>query len=142
MARRAKSSVSMSHIGLIFGGLILFVGGGWFLSQSGVGGSGGKGKSGGGNLTTLSVRDFMDGSSSMRGNSYRIKGRIDSREDDWPATDGRMFSIAVEEDNVQTPLPLLVPPKFNGENIQRNQEYSLKVSVNDSGVLVAEEFLK
>lgn len=140
MARRAKSSVSSSHIALIFGGLLLFIGGGWLLSRTT--GSAGGGRSGGGNLSTLNVRDFMDGSSSMRGNTYRVRGRIDSREDDWPASDGRMFSISVEEDNMQTPLPLLVPPRFNGENIQRNQEYALKVNVNDSGVLVAEEFLK
>jgi hypothetical protein len=94
-------------------------------------------------VNDLSVREYLDNSNALGSNTYRIEGTIDGRLDNWPSSTGRLFSVLVEDGDDVAPLPVLVPPKFNGTNIQRGQRYRFKVEVQaGTGVLEAKDLSK
>jgi len=97
-------------------------------------------------LTELSIPAFLENANSLRGNTYKLRGSIDERLDEWPPSDGRLFSVVVDRDGIaggeSELVPVHFPSDFNGQNIQRDQEYNLKVEVGTGGLLVAHEFDK
>lgn len=97
-------------------------------------------------VTPLGVFDFLENGNSLRGNTYKIQGSIDERLDEWSTSEGRLFSVLVDRDGIeggeQEALPVHFPENFNGRNIQRDQEYNLKIEIGQGGLLVAREFDK
>lgn len=97
-------------------------------------------------LTELNVPAFLENANSLRGNTYKLRGNIDERLDEWPPQEGRLFSVVVDRDGIEGGdvelVPVHFPSDFNGQNIQRDQEYNLKVEVGTGGLLVAHEFDK
>lgn len=97
-------------------------------------------------LTELSVPAFLENANSLRGNTYKLRGSIDERLDEWPPPQGRLFSVVVDRDGIEggdsEVVPVHFPSDFNGQNIQRDQEYNLKIEVGTGGLLVAHEFDK
>jgi hypothetical protein len=139
MPRRAKSSFKPVHliISIVAVAAVAFVG--FLLLRNGAGSSGGYV-----GVNDLSVREFMENSNALGGNTYRIEGRIDNRLDNnWPANKGRLFSVVVEDRDEEAALPVFVPPQFKGTNIQRGQRYRFKVEVQaDTGVLEVKDLSK
>lgn len=129
MPRRAKTSLHPLHLLGMVAAILAVGGGGWLLlqhkSESGFGG------------TDLSVRDYLQNSNALSNNTYLIEGVVGDRLDDgWKSTDGRLFEVKVEEGGETTPLPVLVPAKFNSHNIQRDQRFRFKVTVQaETGIL-------
>jgi hypothetical protein len=138
MARRAKSTFSPIHL-LVSAAAVLVVAfiGYKVLSQGG-------GSSGGYvGVNDLNIREYLENSNALGSNTYRIEGTIDGRLDNWPSSTGRLFSVLVEDGNDMAPLPVLVPPQFNGTNIQRGQRYRFKVEVQaGTGVLQVKDLSK
>lgn len=129
MPRRAKSSLNPLHLIGILAGILLLAAAGWVVighrADAGLGG------------TDLSVREYLQNSNALSNNSYRIEGVVRGRLDEnWKSSDGRLFSVEVEEGGETALLPVLVPPKFNGTNIQRDQRFRFRVTVQaETGVL-------
>ena len=90
-------------------------------------------------ITPLSTEEYMESSTALSGNTYRLEGTVDDRLDNWKSTEGRLFSVQVSEGN--TFVPIWVPASF-GTNIQRGQRYIFKVRVLETGVLEVTELLK
>lgn len=129
MARRAKTSFHPLHLLGILASIIVVASLGWMLvgnrKESGIGG------------TDLSVQEYMQNSNALSDNSYKIEGVVRDRLDEgWKSSDGRLFSVEVGEDGRKEQLPVLVPAKFNGTNIQRDQRFRFKVTVQaETGIL-------
>ena len=138
MARRAKSSFNQTHLLISVAAVLVVAFLGYKLLNQGGGSSGGYV-----GVNDLSVREYLDNSNALGGNTYRIEGTIDGRLDNWPSSTGRLFSVLVEDRDEVAPLPVLVPSKFNGTNIQRGQRYRFKVEVQaGTGILEAKDLSK
>lgn len=90
-------------------------------------------------ITTLSTEEYMESSTALSGNTYKIEGIVDDRLDNWRAADGRLFSVQVSE--AGSFLPVEIPASMV-TNIQRGQRYVFKVRVAESGILEVLELLK
>ena len=138
MPRRAKSKFKPVHLlgSVVAVVVVAFLG---FKTLSKGGGSSG----GFIGVNDLSIREYLDNSNALGSNTYRIEGSIDGRLDNWPSSNGRLFSVLVEDGEDVAPLPVLVPAKFNGTNIQRSQRYRFKVEVQaGTGILVVQDLSK
>jgi len=104
----------------------------------------GSGSSGGYiGVSDLNIREYLLNSNALGSNTYRIEGIIDGRLDNWPSSKGRLFSVLVQDGDDEAPLPVLVPSKFNGTNIQRGQRYRFKVEVQaGTGILQVQDLSK
>lgn len=136
MARRAKSSLSPVHVIAITLAVAAFIWGGYTLMhRTGNGGFTG--------TTPLSVREYMENSNALSGNTYQIEGIVEERLDNWRAAEGRLFSVLVDDGSEASPLPVLVPQRLNSTNIQRGQRFKFKVTVqSETGVLEVVELSK
>lgn len=84
----------------------------------------------------LDVRDYLDNANSMRGNSYRVSGRVEDQLR-WSAAAGRLISVVVTGQSEAAPIPILVPQKFSHLNLEKGTSFSFVIEVRDNGVLVA-----
>lgn len=136
MARRAKTSLHPLHLLGIVAAIIVAAVGGWLLlghrSDGALGG------------TDLSIRDYLQNSNALSNNSYRVEGVVRGRlDEDWKSSEGRLFSIEIEENGESALLPVLVPARFNGTNIQRDQRFRFRVTVQaETGILEVTELGK
>lgn len=89
-------------------------------------------------MEQLSPRNYLDNANSLRGNLYKLEGVIDNSLA-WSPSEGRLYSVQVEENGTTELLPILVPPELNHINIQRGNRMHFKVRVQRAGILVAEE---
>src|SRR4051812_20187201 len=138
MPRRAKSKFKPVHLLASVSAVVIVAFLGYKLLSRGGGSSGGYV-----GVNDLSVREYLDNSNALGSNTYRIEGTIDGRLDNWPSSTGRLFSVLVEDGDDVAPLPVLVPSKFNGTNIQRGQRYRFKVEVQaGTGVLEVKDLSK
>ncbi|MEZ0386280.1 MAG: hypothetical protein ACAI34_04370 [Verrucomicrobium sp.] len=136
MARRAKSSLSPVHIVIIMVVVAAFIWGGYTLMHR-TSGSSFTGTS------ALSVREYLENSNSLSGNTYQIEGIVEERLDNWRSAEGRLFSVLVDDGADASPLPVLVPQKLNSTNIQRGQRFKFKVNVQaETGILEVMELTK
>ncbi len=90
-------------------------------------------------ITALSTEEYLESSTALSGNTYKIEGTVDDRLDNWRAAEGRLFSVQVSE--AGSFLPVWVPSKME-TNIQRGQRYVFKVRVLETGVLEVLEMMK
>lgn len=131
MARRAQSGLKPTHlIGLLaLGGVA--IGGGYALLNRTTDPLTG--------ITPLSTEEYLESSSALSGNTYRVEGTVDDRLDNWKASEGRLFSVQVSE--AGSFVPVWVPSSVEA-NIQRGQRYVFKVRVLETGVLEVLQLLK
>ena len=131
MARRAKTSFQPTHLIGIIAFLAVIVGGGYALMHRSS--DGGGGASGG---AEFSLREYLDNSNALGGNTYHLEGIISERLDNWRSADGRLFSVQTESGGEGSLVPVLVPSKFNTTNIQRLQRFKFTVRVqSETGLL-------
>jgi hypothetical protein len=91
---------------------------------------------------------YYDNANSLRGNTYKIDGEIDSSLGNSPSK-GRLFSVVLKQPGKQAGkggvpvvLPVLVPPALGSLTIQKGQHYLMKVKVVEDGLLKVEEARK
>lgn len=131
MARRAQSGLQPTHLVGLLLVLVAVLGGGYALLHRGTDPMTG--------LTPLSSEEYLESSTALSGNTYRIEGTVDDRLDNWRASDGRLFSVQISE--AGSFVPVWVPPTLE-TNIQRGQRYLFKVRVLETGVLEVLELFK
>jgi hypothetical protein len=129
MSRRASFTIHPVWIAALFVLIAAAIAGGYFLV--------GRVNDPYRTLSPLSVSAYLDNSNSLRGNSYKVTGTIWNSLA-WSPTAGRLFSIEVESGNGATDiLPLLIPAEFNHVNIQKGQQFTFKIEVDEKGILKA-----
>jgi hypothetical protein len=128
MARRASSSAH--PIWIILAAALLFgaVGGGFLIHSH---------TDPFRTVTALPVKDYLENSSSLRGNVYKLDATI-TKSIDWSPSAGRLFAV---ESNGEM-LAVLIPPQFNKVNVERGQHFVFKLEVGDKGILRVQDVLK
>jgi hypothetical protein len=142
MARRnSKSSgTNVTHILGLAGGLlfILAVGGVVAFLILGDGGS----SSGSSSRMTasgdFSLRDYLDSANALRGNSYRLDGKVEEQLR-WTRDRGRLLSVEVASSSEGSPVPVLIPQQFSHINIEKGTNLAFVVDVGDNGLLIARD---
>jgi hypothetical protein len=91
------------------------------------------------NLNDLSLVDLKDNGTSLSGNEYRIKGKIEERTI-LKNERGLLVSIKSDATDAATGIiPVHIPPSIDRINIERGQNYSFKIEVNREGLPVAKD---
>jgi hypothetical protein len=124
--------IAIAIIGFcVIAGLLIKLIAGDFISDGG----GGKKKSVG-NAAALSLTSYRDNANSLRGNSYKLEGRIEEMLR-WSES-GRLISFDASDESGSIPVPVLVPAEFKNVNLERGSELTMIVRVDREGTLVAE----
>ena len=134
-------------VGILFVIVVLFVTLGLFFGGINFGGN--RGGSSGANGTTgrtsanteLNIDEYMNNANALRGNAYRVTGKIDQQLK-WTLTRGRLFSVLASGGGRTSPVPVLVPQRFSHLNIEKGTEFTFVVEVSNDGVLVASNVLE
>jgi hypothetical protein len=144
MPRRASSGINIGQIAGIAAAILGFViiaallvkliAGGLF--GEGAGGKSASRKSSG-DAAPLNLLTYRDNGNSLRGNVYRVEGKVEETLR-WTPDRGRLISFEAKDATETMPLPVLVPEDFSNLNIERGTELGMVVRVDRDGTLVAE----
>jgi hypothetical protein len=144
MSRRASSGINIGQILGIGGALLGFLIAAILLVKV-VGGDlfgGGGSKKGGskalGHASDLQVDTYIDNGNSLRGNVYKVSGRVEEILKYTPDR-GRLITLEASGSGEHSILPVLVPESFSSVNIDRGSEFTFVVRVDRGGILIAEE---
>ncbi|HRQ89955.1 MAG TPA: hypothetical protein PLA50_14245 [Bacteroidia bacterium] len=144
MPRRASSGVNVGQIAGIAAALVGFVVVAALLFKliaGGLFGGGGDPKPGGkravANASPLNLATYRENGNSLRGNLYRIDGKVEETLR-WTPDRGRLISFEASDATQKMPVPVLVPETFANLNIERGTELGIVVRVDRDGTLVAE----
>ena len=90
-------------------------------------------------VATLDVKAYLENANSLRGNVYKIEGKVEESLA-WSPTTGRLFAVSVEGgENV---LPVLITTKFNDVNVQKGQKFIFLLEVDNNGILSTKDLTK
>lgn len=81
---------------------------------------------------------YLENANSLRGNVYRLNAEVMNALA-MSRKDGRLISVKSSTDDL---LPLIIPPDFNQENIQRGQHFVFVVEVDERGLLRVKDLIK
>lgn len=141
MPRRASSGANVGMIAGISVAILGFIVVAALLFRLIAGDLFGGGESGGrtsnANATALNLATYRDNGNSLRGNIYRVEGRVEETLR-WTPDRGRLISFEASDATLSIPVPVLVPEEFSTVNIERGSELDLVVRVDRDGTLVAE----
>lgn len=142
MPRRASTGINVGQIAGITAAILGFVVIAALLFKLIAGGLFGGGdkpsaKRSTGNATLLSLETYRSNGNSLRGNVYRVEGKVEETLR-WTADRGRLISFEANDATGTMPVPILVPEDFSNINIERGSEMALVVRVDRDGTLVAE----
>lgn len=131
MHRRARST---PRFGSLLAGLAVALAlvaiGGYFLGSSGKPYR---------TAAEFPVDQYLEESSSLRGNSYRLSGSV-INSISWSPGAGRLISLQVQ--GSASPVPLVIPARLGEVNVQKGQRFDFLVEVRDNGVLHATSLTK
>ncbi|MDB4617460.1 hypothetical protein OAE61_01345 [Verrucomicrobiales bacterium] len=143
MPRRASSGIntgqiigiSAAVIGFLLAAVLMIkvVGGDLF----GGGGNGGGNSTSFKNASELRLTAYRDNANSLRGNVYKVTGRVEETLK-WTPDRGRLISLDATSDGISMPVPVMIPEDFSSINIDRGAEMSMVVRVGRDGTLTAE----
>jgi len=127
MARRASSNINAPLIIGIIAAVLLLAGGGVLALR-------GK-KESFTDAPALRMDEFQDNGNSMRGMTFRIEGKVQTRY----ARDGGLgLDLEIDEDGIMKHLFVIVPRKVVGdENINRDQRWAFKIKFEEGGIAIA-----
>ena len=126
MGRRASSSLNSAAIIGIIAVVAILVGVGALTLKK-------KGKTFN-DVALLQIEEALQSANSLRGNEYRIEGKVDSR---WVRDTGEGLSLMVEDDGQTKYLFIMIPPEVSHVNIEREQRYAFKIKFGEGGVAIA-----
>ncbi len=90
----------------------------------------------GNNMAELSLVTYRDNARSLRGNVYRVEGKMEEMLR-WSES-GRLISLEASDGSLAIPVPVLVPSDFSNVNLERGADLKMMVRVDREGILVAE----
>ncbi len=143
MPRRASSGINVGQIAGIAAAVLGFVVIAALLFKLIAGGLIGGGDSkpssnrSSGKTSALSLNTYRTNGNSLRGNVYRIEGRVEETLR-WTADRGRLISFEASDGTETLPVPVLVPEDFSNINIERGSEMVMVVRIDRDGTLVTE----
>lgn len=143
MPRRSSSGISTGQIiglvaGVVFILVIMFVMALVLMNGNFLGGGSGDGEVRRPTASTeLNLDDYMNNANSMRGNAYRVTGKVEEQLK-WTPSRGRLYSVTVSQ-GTRSPVPILIPQDFSHVNIEKGSEFTFVVEVGNDGVLVARD---
>ena len=126
MGRRASSSLNSAAIIGIIAVIAILVGVGALTLKK-------KGKVFN-DVALLQIEEALQSANSLRGNEYRVEGKVDSR---WVRDTGEGLSLMVEDDGQTKYLFIMIPPEVSHVNIEREQRYAFKIKFGEGGVAIA-----
>lgn len=126
MGRRASSSLNSTAIIGIVAVLAILVGIGSLMFKK-------KAKTFN-EVAPLRIEEALENANSLRGNEYRVEGKIESR---WIRDTGEGLSLLVEEGGRTERLFIMIPPDVSHPNIEREQRYAFKIEFGEGGVAIA-----
>ncbi len=85
----------------------------------------------------LNVAEYLKNANSLRGNVYRVEGKVEERLK-WTPDRGRLVSLDIESGATSSPVPVLIPQEFSHVNIDRGATMAFVVKVGRDGLLIAE----
>ncbi len=147
MPRRASSGINIGQIAgiaaavlgfVVIAALLVKLIAGGLLGDGG--GTGSSRKSSGGSsrdAAPLNLLTYRDNGNSLRGNVYRVEGKVEETLR-WTPDRGRLISFEARDAAETMPLPVLVPEDFSNLNIERGIELGMVVRIDRDGTLVAE----
>ena len=126
MGRRASSSLNTAAIvGIVAAVAILLGIGALMLKKKSITFD---------DVAPLRMEEATQNANSLRGNEYRVEGKIESR---WVRDSGEGLSLIVEDDGRTERLFIMIPPEVPHPNIEREQRYAFKIKFGEGGVAVA-----
>lgn len=129
MARRASSSSpNFKTIGSAAAALAVVIGGYFLFGTS---------KDPYRTTSPFPAKEYLENANSLRGNTYRLEAVIEKTLE-VSTESGRLFAVESGADM----LPLFVPNKLNGINIERGQKFHFRVQINEKGLIVASDIRK
>ena len=128
MARRASSRLNP---GLILGAAAAVVAA-IFAGKSMLG----KKSASFGDVSPLSIDEFLENGNSLRGNEYVVQGQIDEKLQ-WTTDRGQLVSVRIETPGGDQFVGIEIPPEFNQLNIDTKQKYSFRLKFKQGGIAVA-----
>lgn len=126
MGRRASSSINATAIVGIVAVIAVLVGVGFILLKK-------KGKTFD-DLPALQVREALENGNSLRGNEYRVEGKLLWRV---PREGGAAVEVLIEDAGQTDRLPIIIPADVSSVNFEREQRYAFKIKFGDGGVAIA-----
>jgi len=85
-------------------------------------------------LPLLSASQATANGNSLRGNNYRLLGKI---EDRWVQDKATGINLSVQENGVTHFLFVVVPSDLETPNLEREIEYAFAIKVSSGGILLA-----
>lgn len=89
-----------------------------------------------GDVSTLSMEEFLENGNSLRGNEYVVQGQIDEKLQ-WTTDRGQVVNVKVDTPGGEEFIGIEIPPEFNKLNIDTKQKYSFRVKFRQGGIAVA-----
>ena len=133
MPRRASSNINLVHlIGAAVVVLIVIVAGRLLLkgeSETSISGS------------EMDIDVAVESANSLRGNEYVVEGKLDDRLR-WDRDAGQVISLKVDGEKDSKFIAIEIPPELTSINLEREQNYSIKVRIREGGIAVAEEIAR
>lgn len=87
----------------------------------------------------LPVEQYLGESSSLRGNTYRISGKV-LNSIAWSPSEGRL--ISVQPSGSRSPIPVVLPASLSGTNVQKGESFHFRVEVRENGILYTTDIAK
>jgi hypothetical protein len=89
-----------------------------------------------GDVSNLSMEEFLENGNSLRGNEYVVQGQIDEKLQ-WTTDRGQVVNVKVDTPGGEEFIGIEIPPEFNKLNIDTKQKYSFRVKFRQGGIAVA-----
>ena len=89
-----------------------------------------------GDVSNLSMEEFLENGNSLRGNEYVVQGQIDEKLQ-WTTDRGQVVNVKVDTPGGDEFIGIEIPPEFNKLNIDTKQKYSFRVKFRQGGIAVA-----
>lgn len=90
--------------------------------------------------SSLDIASYLDNANSMRGNVYKVTGKVHNLLS-WNPDVGRLISVEVDDLSPQL-IPVLVPFEHETINLQKGQDFSFLLRVEEQGILTAADLKK
>lgn len=141
MSRRASSGIQIGQVIGIGVALLGFVAAAALIFRLVLGGwtspGGNTGKRSARDAAMINLATYRDNANSLRGNLYRIDGKVEEMLR-WTPDRGRLISLEAAEGGDVVSVPVLVPKSFDQVNLERGSDLHLVVRVDRDGTLVTE----
>lgn len=128
MARRASSRINPAYLIGAAAGIAVAI----FAGKSLLG----KKTATFGNVSKLSMEEYLENANQLRGSEYVVEGQIEEKLQ-WTSDRGQLISLKVETPGGNEFIGVNIPADFNNLNIEAKQKYTFRVKILQSGIAVA-----